>query len=127
MVANRNRSETENLIGYFVNNLVLRTKLEGAPTFRTLLGRVREVALGAYANQDLPYRKSGRDWSVPERNLNHSPLFNVAVVMDNTPAMSTELPGLEIEALHTADEWSKVRSDVDTDHEAGRAALHVEL
>src|SRR5262249_47072681 len=56
-VANRNRLETEGLIGFFVNHLVLRTKLGGNPTFRQLLRRVREVTLGAYAHQDMPFDK----------------------------------------------------------------------
>ena len=56
-IANRNRSEIEGLIGFFVNSLVLRTNFDGNPTFRSLLSRVREVSLGAYAHQDLPFEK----------------------------------------------------------------------
>src|SRR5439155_22495236 len=56
-VAGRNQVETEGLIGYFINTLVLRTNLSGAPSFRELLARVRQTALDALANQDLPFEK----------------------------------------------------------------------
>ncbi|BAZ11501.1 amino acid adenylation domain protein [Calothrix sp. NIES-4071] len=97
-VANRNQAETEGLIGFFVNILVLRTYLGGYPSFRELLQRVREVAIGAYAHQDLPFEKLVEELQ-PERHLNHTPLFEVLFVMDNVPKQNLELPDLTIAPL----------------------------
>ena len=92
-VAGRSRVETEALMGMFVNTVVLRTDLSGNPTFRTLLARVREVALGAMAHQDLPFEKVVEDLQ-PERSLSHMPLFNVAFVFQRGTMQRLELPGL---------------------------------
>ncbi|MEH2065247.1 MAG: condensation domain-containing protein [Nostoc sp.] len=94
-IANRNQAETKELIGFFVNQLVLRTDLSGNPTFLELLERVREMTLEAYAHQDLPFDKLV-DVLNPKRELNRTPLFQVKIVLENTQTPSLELPGLTI-------------------------------
>ncbi len=97
-VANRNRAEIESLIGFFVNLLVLRTDLSGNPSFWELLKRVREVTLGAYAHQDLPFDKLVEVLR-PDRQSSHTPLFQVLFVLQNAPMTTLELPGLTLSQL----------------------------
>ncbi|MEW5957722.1 MAG: amino acid adenylation domain-containing protein [Chloroflexota bacterium] len=95
-VANRNRLEVEGLIGFFVNTLVLRTNLAGNPTFRELLGRVREVALGAYSHQDLPFELLVEALQ-PERHLDRNPLFQVMFAFQpDMPLTELRLAGLSV-------------------------------
>ncbi|NTX17867.1 non-ribosomal peptide synthetase, partial [Myxococcus sp. CA056] len=97
-IAGRQQMETEELIGFFVNTLVLRTKLKGDPTFRELLGRVRETTLGAYSHQDVPFEKLVEVLQ-PERQPGHTPFFQVAMVLLNTPPMELATPGLSFESV----------------------------
>src|SRR5207244_11071660 len=97
-IANRNRSEIEGLIGFFANTLALRGNLSGNPTFRELLARVREVALSAYAHQDLPFEKLVEALR-PERSLSHNTLFQVLFALQNTPSRDRQIPGLKLQAM----------------------------
>ena len=99
-VANRNQVETERLIGFFVNQLVLRTDLSGNPTFSELLARVREVTLGAYAHQDLPFDKLVEVLK-PDRNLSRAPLFDVKIILQNAPTPALQLQGLSVKPVES--------------------------
>jgi non-ribosomal peptide synthetase component F len=93
-IANRNRKEIKGLIGYFVNLLILRTDLSGNPSFRELLGRVRQVASGGYAHQDLPVQQL-----LNSLNLLQTPLSQVMFALQNTAIHNLELPGLTVKTL----------------------------
>jgi amino acid adenylation domain-containing protein len=93
-IANRTTSETERMIGFFINLLPLHTDLSGDPSFHELVARVREVALGAYAHQDIPFDKLVQDLQ-PERSSSHNPIVQALFVMQNIPEQRRDLPGLE--------------------------------
>nr|WP_055501581.1 non-ribosomal peptide synthetase [Nonomuraea pusilla] len=105
-IASRRRTELEHLIGLFMNTLAMRVNLAGAPTFAELLDRVREVALGAYAHQDLPFEKLIEELQ-PERDLGRSPLIQVALNVVNVAKAGLSLPGLDVEPLGEAETTPK--------------------
>jgi amino acid adenylation domain-containing protein/FkbM family methyltransferase len=94
-IANRNRSEIEKLIGFFVNTLVLRTDLNGDPDFVEVLRRVKEVCLGAYAHQDMPFEKLVMELQ-PDRDMSRTPLFQTMLVLQNVPAGQPRMKGLTV-------------------------------
>ncbi|MDX6271914.1 MAG: hypothetical protein QOD28_3137, partial [Acidobacteriota bacterium] len=105
-VANRTRAEVENLIGFFVNTLVLRARLDAGLSFRHLVRQVREVCLGAYAHQDVPFEKLVEELQ-PERSLSHHPLFQVMFTADHAPPPQADSGGLTLNLVRTNDENAK--------------------
>jgi amino acid adenylation domain-containing protein len=105
-IAGRNRAELESLIGFFVNTMALRTDLSGDPTFLELLERTREVALGAYAHQEMPFEKLVEEVQ-PQRNLNRQAIFQVMFVLHNAPSTALEIPGLAVNSMRVHNGTSK--------------------
>ncbi len=97
-IANRDQEETEGLIGFFVNTLVLRTPTGGNPSFRGLLGRVRETTLGAYDHQDLPFARVVEALR-PDRGKGSWPLVNAMFTLQNQPMPAMELAGVKLDVV----------------------------
>ncbi|HET6764008.1 MAG TPA: amino acid adenylation domain-containing protein, partial [Longimicrobiaceae bacterium] len=97
-IAGRTRPELERVFGYFANTLALRTDLSADPTFRELVGRVRGVLLGAYANQDFPFEKLVDELKV-ERSTAYNPLFQVLFVLQNAPSEAKEMEDVSARAM----------------------------
>src|SRR4051794_35429645 len=96
--ANRNHPDLEGLIGFFANTLVLRTRVSGEASFAALLQDVREVCVGAYAHQDIPFEKLVEELQ-PERSLSHNPIFQVLFALQNAPMQAMNLEGLRLERV----------------------------
>ncbi|MEM7555656.1 MAG: amino acid adenylation domain-containing protein [Cyanobacteria bacterium P01_A01_bin.84] len=94
-IANRSRAEIEQLIGFFVNVLVLRTDISGKLSFQELLARVKSTALEAYVHQDLPFEKLVEELQ-PNRDLSYNPLFQVMFVLQNVPIPNLDLSDVSV-------------------------------
>ena len=105
-IANRNRLETENLIGFFLNMVVQRTDLSGDPAFRELLARVSEGFLGSTPHQEVPFEKLVEDLQ-PERDLSRTPIFQVQFSLQNTPTQALDLPGVSLKLLENHNRTTK--------------------
>lgn len=117
-IAGRTRTELEALIGFFINTLVLRTDLSGDPSFRDLLHHVRQVALGAYAHQDLPFEQLVEALQ-PERDLSYQPLFQVMFALQTTPLENLQIPGLTASRVELESGVSLFDLSLDIVEEAG--------
>ncbi|QLE40066.1 amino acid adenylation domain-containing protein [Nostoc sp. C052] len=97
-IANRTHSQTEGLIGFFVNTLILRNQIKPEESFIDLLQQTRQTCLDAYSHQDIPFEYLVEQLQ-PERSLSYNPLFQVMLALENNESTDLSLPGLEIEWL----------------------------
>ncbi|UGQ48692.1 non-ribosomal peptide synthase/polyketide synthase [Massilia endophytica] len=130
-IANRNRHELENLIGFFANTLVIRNRIDAAASFETLLAQTRNTCLAAYDNQDLPFEQLVTALN-PERSTAYSPLFQVMFVLRNNADAEFTLPGLKAGQALEGSEDSSINFDLtlsmsDGDTLGGRLAYNIEL
>jgi amino acid adenylation domain-containing protein/thioester reductase-like protein len=101
-IAGRTERNLEPLIGCFINTLVMSTSFAGNPTFQEVLKRTREVSLGAYEHQDIPFEKLAEALQ-PERDLSHNPLTQVMFALQNVPQGEMHMPGLTLTPLQPAE------------------------
>src|ERR1051325_6510940 len=110
-IAGRAYDQIEGLIGFFLNTLALRTDLSGDPSFRDVLRRVKETALGAYAHQDLPFEKLVAELQ-PQRDLSRHPLFQIVLTFGNAPRDEASLAGVKLTRLSYSNEHASPKFDL---------------
>ena len=122
VTSGRDRPETQHLVGFFVNTLVLRSRVEPGQPFAAFLAEVRQTVLDAFDHQDVPFERVV-DEVHPVRDTSRSPLFQVMVVLQNTPAADLHLPGLTVSDVET--ELEQAAFDLTLEFaETGSGALH---
>jgi hypothetical protein len=124
-VANRGRSETEGLIGFFVNTLALRSSLADGLTFRTLLARVKEGTLAAFAHEDMPFDKLVEELQ-PEREAGRNPIFQVITTLQNQPRPELAMGGLALSPVEVDNATAKVDLTLAWGEHAGRLQGSIE-
>lgn len=124
-IANRNRKEIEGLIGFFTNNVVLRTRFSNEMNFNGLLQKVKQVTVDAYSNQDVQFEKIVEELHI-ERDMSKNPLFQVLFGMQNTPAPAMEMPGLDVSFLDIDSGYSRFDLSVDIRNAGGGLAADFE-
>jgi amino acid adenylation domain-containing protein len=123
-IANRTRPEVQDLVGFFVNTLALRTDLSGDPPFHILLERTRETVLGAYDHQDLPFEMLLEELGI-ERDLSRTPLVQALFLLQNAPAVAQNPSGLRLslQATHSGTSKFDITLGLEEDGESFHAAL----
>jgi amino acid adenylation domain-containing protein len=111
-IANRQEAQLEQLIGFFVNSLVMRVQVDPAASFSSLLAAVQKTTLDAYAHQDLPFERLVEELS-PQRSLSTTPLFQVMFAMQNAPMGKQKLKNLEVETERIRNEGLRTRFDLE--------------
>ncbi len=119
-IANRNHYETDGLIGFFLNTLVIRADTSGNPAFRKLLIKVRKVLLDAYTHQDLPFEKLVEELET-KRDLSRNPLFQVLFTLQNVTDLNLELSGLSVSRMEV--ESKRTRFDLEVHLQEGAEGL----
>ena len=124
-VAGRNRRETENLIGLFLNTVALRADMTGETVFADLLQQVKRSALEAFAHQDLPFEKVV-EAAQHERDASRSPLVQVMFVLQNEPLRPPEMPGLDVRLLPTHNDVAKFDIELSLEETGGALSGYLE-